>query len=113
MANEPGFRSLLRLSVAQSLSVEPTGASIRGERRIRWIEHALAPEAQELDEHPFRRDVSALALCIEGGGLRGPPRPPGLRPDEAEDTLQWAARALLTAAVNDAHYGKSRRSTRP
>jgi hypothetical protein len=61
VVNVPGFAACSGWSVPQSPSDEPTGASIRGERRIRWIEHAVALEAQELDERPIRRVVSALA----------------------------------------------------
>src|SRR6266545_1366776 len=43
--NETGFRSLLRLSIAQPASDQPTVASIRAERRLRWIEQALEPIA--------------------------------------------------------------------
>src|SRR5215831_5154299 len=45
VANEPGFRTLLQLSIAQQQSDSPTVARIRGERRLKWIEKALEPIA--------------------------------------------------------------------
>ena len=63
-ANEAGFRSLLQLSVAQSSSAEPTVATIRGERRLQWIEQALSPITNDLDVESRRRLTSAVALCV-------------------------------------------------
>ena len=100
-ANPSAFRRLLRLSVEQPPSGgAATAASIRGERRRQWIEIALEPVRSELDERSFRRLASALALCIGAEAyvvLRDLCR---LGEQEAEETLRWAGRALLTSAVS-------------
>jgi hypothetical protein len=98
-ANEPGFRSLLRLSIAQTPSNQPTVAGIRGERRLHWIEQALEPIAGAVDERSRRRLANALALCVGAEAFVVLRDLCGLEPAEAEETLRWAALALLNAAT--------------
>jgi AcrR family transcriptional regulator len=98
-ANEPGFRSLLRLSIAQPPSNQPTVAGIRGERRLHWIEQALEPIAGEVDERSRRRLANALALCVGAEAFVVLRDLCGLEPADAEETLRWAALALLRAAT--------------
>jgi AcrR family transcriptional regulator len=105
-ANEAAFRSLLRLSIAQPPSDQPTVASIRGERRLHWIEQALQPITAELDQKSRRRLASALALCVGAEAFVVLRDLCGFSPAEAEDTLRWAAQALLTSAANEARGGK-------
>jgi AcrR family transcriptional regulator len=107
-ANEAGFRRLLELSIAQSSSDRPNVASIRGERRLQWIEQALEPIASQIDANSLRRFTSALALCIGAEAFVVLRDLCGLEPDEAEETLRWAASALVTAARSDAERRKPR-----
>lgn len=100
-ANEAGFRTLLQLSVAQPPSHEPTIATIRGERRLHWIEQALAPIAEELDEESQRRLNSAVALCLGAEALVVMRDLCGLTTQEAKETLLWAAQALLSSALRE------------
>lgn len=97
--NEAGFRSLLRLSIAQPSSDAPTVATIRGERRFSWIERALEPIAAELDERTRRLLVNALTLCVGAEAFVVLRDLCGLEPAEADETLRWAALAMLTAAT--------------
>ena len=103
--NEAGFRSLLRLSIAQPQSDQPTVASIRAERRLHWIEQALEPIAADVDVVVLRRLVNALALCIGAEAFIVLRDLCGLTPKEAEDTLLWTARALLTSAKSEGLRG--------
>ena len=96
-ANETAFRSLARLSLERTSGEEPTVAGIRGERRLRWIDEALAPLRPELDETERRRLASALALCLGAEAFVVLHDLCGLDDAEAEDTLRWAARALVAA----------------
>jgi len=105
-ANEAGFRSLLRLSVAQPASDKPTVATIRGERRLDWIEQALSPIAGELDAKSQRRLTSAVALCVGAEALVVLRDLCGLTPQEAKKTLLWAGRALLSSALEEARASK-------
>ena len=99
-ANEAGFRKLLELSVGQSTSDRPTVASIRGERRREWIRQALDPIAAEIDGDSLRLLTSALALCVGAEAFLVLRDLCGLEPEEADATLRWAARALVTTARN-------------
>jgi AcrR family transcriptional regulator len=98
--NEAGFRSLLQLSIAQPPSDQPTVAGIRGERRLNWIDQAVEPTAAELDEDTRRRLVNALTLCVGAEGFVVLHDLCGLGPSEAEETLRWAALAMLRAATS-------------
>jgi|ERR671925_1851617 AcrR family transcriptional regulator len=100
VANEPAFRTLLQLSIAQPPSDSPTVARIRGERRLRWIEQALEPIAGELDERTGRLLVSALTLCVGAEGFVLLRDLCGLDASAAEETLRWAALAMLAAAAS-------------
>jgi len=99
--NEAGFRSLLQLSIAQSASAQPTVASIRGERRLQWIEQALEPIAGELDERSRRRLTNALALCVGAEAFVVLRDLCGLEPAEADETLRWAALTMLASATGN------------
>ena len=101
-SNPAAFRSLLRLSVGQPPSSEATVASIRGERRIQWIEHALEPVRSELGEGSFRRLASALALCMGAEAFVVLQDLCGLEDQEVEETMRWAALALVARAIGDA-----------
>jgi AcrR family transcriptional regulator len=101
-ANESGFRSLLRLSIAQSRSEQATVARIRGQRRLDWIEQALQPIAADLDEDSRRRLAGALALCVGAEAFFVLSDLCGLSRAESDETLRWAAAALLASAANEA-----------
>jgi hypothetical protein len=99
-ANEAGFRTLLQLSIAQSRpsSAQPTVASIRGQLRLQWIGQALEPIAEQIDAESLRRLIGAPALCVGAEAFVVLRDLCGMQPDDAADTLRWAARALVAAA---------------
>jgi AcrR family transcriptional regulator len=105
-ANEAGFRRLLQLSVGQSVEDQPSVASIRGERRLRWIEQALEPIAAEIDADSLRRLTSALALCVGAEAFVVLHDLCGLEPEEAEGTLRWIASTLVNTARSDVRRRK-------
>ena len=112
-ANEPGFRRLLQLSIAQSATDRPSVATIRGERRLQWIEQAVEPIAAEIDSDSLRRLSSALALCVGAEAFVVLRDLCGLESEQADDTLGWAARALVNAARSDAQLRKPHSTKRP
>ena len=97
-ASPTAFRNLARLSLEPSAGEEPTVASIRGERRLRWIADAVAPLGPELGGAELRRLESALALCLGAEAFVVLRDLCGLDDDEALETLRWAAQALVAAA---------------
>jgi AcrR family transcriptional regulator len=94
----PLGRSLIRLTVDTPRGTEGEGP-IRGYRRIGWIERALDPLRDRLDEPEFERLVSALAMVVGWEALIVLHDLRGLDGDEQLDVSLWAARALIAAAL--------------
>jgi AcrR family transcriptional regulator len=94
----PLGRTLIRLTVEHG--AEGDGSSPRrGYRRVEWIETALAPLREQVDEASFQRLVSALAMILGWEGLIVLRDVRGLDPSEEEQVIRWAARALLDATL--------------
>jgi hypothetical protein len=81
-------------------------ASIRGERRLWWIEQALEPIAAEIDDDSLRRLTSALALCVGAEAFVVLRDLCGLEPEEADETLRWIASTLVNTARSDVRRRK-------
>ena len=104
-SNPAAFRTLVQLSVGRPASTEPSVASIRGARRTQWIERALEPARSDLDPRSRDRLARALALCVGAEAHIVLRDLCGLKDHETEATLRWAARALLTAAIDESRSG--------
>jgi AcrR family transcriptional regulator len=102
----PLGRSLIRLTVD---APRPTdgGTPIRGYRRIGWIERALDPLRESLEDGEFERLVSALAMVVGWEALIVLQDLRGLGDQERLDVSLWASGVLIRAALDDA------RSARP
>jgi AcrR family transcriptional regulator len=94
----PLGRSLIRLTV-DAPSVADDGSPRRGFRRVQWIEQAIAPLRESLDEAAFEQLVSGLAMVIGWEALIVLQDVRGLSRDEQHDVTLWAARALIEAAL--------------
>ena len=97
----PLGRQIIRLTVDPG---SPPGASqgVRGYRRIQWIEQALEPARDRLDEQQFDRLVSALAMVL---GFEGMVVLRDIRALDAEHdsgVILWAATTLVDAALPEA-----------
>ncbi|MEI9902894.1 MAG: hypothetical protein WDN06_02110 [Asticcacaulis sp.] len=90
----PLGRALIRLTVEQDGSHPKRGA-----RRIRWIEKALAPVRDRLSAEGFERLVSSLAIVIGWEGLIVLGDIRGLGEAAQSETVRWASRALIAAAL--------------
>ena len=100
----PLGRSLIRLTVAPDASEDDDGPSPRrGYRRVGWIERAIEPLRAQLEPDAFERLVSALAMVVGWEALIVLQDLRGLTPTEQLDTTLWTARALIDAAVTEAH----------
>lgn len=96
----PLGRSLIRLTV-DAPATEP-GRPTRGYRRITWIEHAIEPLRDRLDDNAFERLVSALAMVVGWEALIVLQDLRGLTPDRQAEVSTWAARTLIRAALDEA-----------
>jgi AcrR family transcriptional regulator len=100
----PLGRSLIRLTVAPDAAHDDDGPSPRrGYRRVSWIERAIEPLRAQLAPDAFERLVSALAMAVGWEALIVLQDLRGLTPEEQLDTTLWTARALIDAAVAEAH----------
>jgi AcrR family transcriptional regulator len=110
-------RQLIRLTVeppaAASGDARGGGtAPRRGYRRITWIETALAPLRDQLDEAAFRRLVNGIAMVIGWEPLIVQRDICGLDAEQGEELSVWAARALLDATLRDAGLDVGRKGAR-
>src|SRR5688572_14188471 len=77
-------------------------AAVREGRRLRWLDEALAPVRQRLTPAKWRRLRHALALTIGVEAHVVMKDVCHASESEAQATLDWAARALLRAALEEA-----------
>lgn len=95
----PLGRSLIRLTVG----APPEGDQPkRGYRRVGWIERAIEPLRDQLDESAFERLVSALAMVVGWEALIVLQDLRGLAAQQQVAISTWAARALIAAACEEA-----------
>ena len=70
----------------------PTG------KRLRWIEHAIAPLQRELPKGAYRQLTMSLALVIGAETVLALRDVCRLEVDEAKQVTMWAAKALVRSA---------------
>jgi AcrR family transcriptional regulator len=95
----PLGRSLIRLTV--DAPAAGAGQPKRGYRRIGWIERAIEPLRDNLDDAGFERLVSALAMVVGWEAQIVLQDLRGLSPGEQAEVCTWAAHALIRAALHD------------
>ncbi|HZB97411.1 MAG TPA: TetR/AcrR family transcriptional regulator [Candidatus Sulfotelmatobacter sp.] len=103
---EQAFRTLLRLALDQPFtgisSRDGPELQRRGGRRIEWIERALAPVWERLDEPAKEQLVGALSLCMGVEALVVLRDVCGYSPERAVEICRWAAQAILRAGLDQA-----------
>ena len=92
-------RSLIRLTVEPDTTEASAVVPRRGYRRLEWIETALSPVRDQLDDQDFERLVTALAMVVGWEPLIVQRDICGLTPAQGEELSVWAARALVSAAL--------------
>jgi AcrR family transcriptional regulator len=106
----PLGRSLIRLTVDRPTQA---GADVprRGYRRIDWIERAIAPLRDRLDLDAFERLISALSVLVGWEAFIVLADIRGLSSGQQIDLVAWSARAIVRAALADAHDATGGSST--
>lgn len=94
-ANEQHLRSLLRLSLDPASGVKRPG------HRRGWIADVLKPARGRMDARTFARLSKALALLLGIDPIVVMRDVAGAPEREALDTLEWTARVLVTAALQE------------
>jgi AcrR family transcriptional regulator len=105
LAEQVTLRTALRAYLDTALEQHrrgETGGAAREGRRMRWLDHALAPVRQKLTPARWRRLRSALALTLGIEAIVVQKDVCHASDSEALATLDWAAQALLRAALEDA-----------
>jgi AcrR family transcriptional regulator len=95
-------RTLIRLTVESGGAGDGKVPVLRGYRRVEWIERALTPLRDRVDEARFERLVSALAMVVGWEALIVQRDIRGLTAAEGEELSVWTARALVQATLAEA-----------
>jgi AcrR family transcriptional regulator len=102
----PLARRMMRLTV----DAEPAPNAVpRGYRRIEWIGRVIEPLRPQLSKEQFERLKSALAVVLGWEAMIVLRDTRGLGPAEEERVLRWAAKALVTAILDEAKPTKRTR----
>lgn len=96
----PLGRRMLKLTVDSEL---PVTAPRRGYRRMEWIARVLEPLRGQLGDEQLERLTSALAIVLGWEAMIVLRDTRGLGPAEEERVIRWAAKALVTAMLDEAN----------
>ncbi|MER6584040.1 TetR/AcrR family transcriptional regulator [Nonomuraea sp. NPDC001023] len=98
----PLGRRLIRLTVDPPVGGSPgaTGPR-RTQRRVGWLEQACAPLRDTLSEEAFQRLISALTVVVGWEAQIALRDVRGLDAEAERETVRWAARALVNAAISE------------
>jgi len=96
--NEPGLRTMLRLSLESDPSHRER-LLLRQGRAIGWLEDALQPLRGNIRKADVRRLVYAIRCVVGVEALVWLCDVAGLSRKDAVELMRWSARALLRAAL--------------
>jgi AcrR family transcriptional regulator len=99
---EAELTTIIRLSLDSEFRTKiGSKGQLRSERRVQWIEQALAPIRTLLDARSYARLVSALCIVVGIDAVLILRDIRHLAPKEIEQVALWTSRALLHAALAD------------
>lgn len=99
---EAELTTIMRLSLDSEFRAKiGSKGQLRSERRVQWIEQALAPIRTLLDARSYARLVSALCIVVGIDAVLILRDIRHLAPNEIEQVALWTSRALLHAALAD------------
>jgi AcrR family transcriptional regulator len=96
--HETELRTMLRLSL-EDRGPQPSDLLLRQGRRIGWLEDALVPVRRQLTDREYTRLVDAIGAVVGIEALVWLTDIAGNSRSEAVETMRWAARGLLHAAL--------------
>lgn len=96
--HEATFRSAIRAMMVRD-PVEDASVQRRPGNRLRYLAEAIRPATRRLGKERTERLVAALAMCVGLESILVTKDVCGLADDEAVLLKQWAAGALLSAAL--------------
>ena len=104
LADESRYRTMMRLyreMWADAVGRGDAEPVVREGRRLRWIDTTLAPISGELDAAEVARLRAALALVTGAEAMVALRDVARLTPDDALAVADWAAGALISAALGE------------
>lgn len=110
LAEEATMRTALRTYLdtwLQSRGKADAPSAVREGRRVRWLDQALAPVRAKLTPTQWKRLRTALSLTLGIEAMVVMKDVCHCSDAEALASLEWAALALLRAALQDAGNGRS------
>jgi AcrR family transcriptional regulator len=101
--HEAELRVMMRAALDRSADTGGAAAEpARGRRRLHWIETALAPIRDRLDDARYRRLVNGLAVCLGVDAMMVLRDVSGVTGPAAAEIMIWSATALVDRALSDA-----------
>lgn len=97
----PLGRRLIRLTVDMPDDDTRPPAPRRTQRRVGWLEQACEPLRDTLSEQSFQRLISALTVVVGWEAQIALRDVRGLDARAEEETIRWAARALVETAIKE------------
>src|SRR4051812_42252580 len=97
----PEALPLGRKIIALTVDAPASDPARRGHRRLEWVERALAPAREQLSPERYERLVSALCVVLGWEAMVVLRDIRGLDAGAEEDTIRWAARALVQTALDE------------
>jgi AcrR family transcriptional regulator len=112
LENEPGLRTMLRLSL-EAEGAQRENLLLRQGRAIGWLEEALQPVRGKITKGELRRLAYAIRCAVGIEALVWLCDVGGLSRNDAVALMRWSARALLRSALANGNAGERRtRSTK-
>ncbi|GAA2413399.1 hypothetical protein GCM10010404_84210 [Nonomuraea africana] len=98
----PLGRRLIRLTVDMPVNdTQEPPTPRRTQRRVGWLERACEPLRDTLSEESFQRLISALTIVVGWEAQIALRDVRGLDPQAEQETIRWAARVLVEAAIKE------------
>lgn len=97
--HEPALRIMMRAALDRGMTEPANAPRQRGQRRLDWIQTALAPVRDQLAKPDYDRLVASLAVSLGVDALIVLRDICGLEGDQVLAVMVWAAHSLLDAAL--------------
>jgi AcrR family transcriptional regulator len=108
LTHEPALRIMMRSALDRGLTATPATPRQRGQRRLDWVETALAPVRAQLTGPDYDRLVAALVVSLGVDALIILRDICGLGMDQILSVMVWTAHSLLDAALDTSKSTRQR-----
>jgi len=99
VTHEAALRIMMRAALERGMTAAPATPRQRGQRRLDWVETALAPVRDQLTKPDYDRLVASLVVSLGVDALIVLRDICGLDADQILSVMVWSAHSLLDAAL--------------